>query len=244
MLATSANSCSPAPPTPVTYRFWASEFGDYHVVTIDLTRVDLALYWKGKDGNPHLTFENVTDEAKRDDSSIAFLCNAGIFNPDMNPVGLHIENGKTLVPINRNTGEGNFYLLPNGVFFVNQTGAHVMETANVTDDLLKGMKLATQSGPILVSDGAINSQFAEDSSNRKLRSGVGVYANGTTHFVISKGEVTFYDFASFFRDRLACANALYLDGAISRFHVPDTLEQRPAESGFAGILVAKTNPQN
>ena len=31
----------------------------------------------------------------------------------------------------------------------------------------------------------------------------------------------FYDFAAFFRDRLGCDNALYLDGAVSQLWAPE-----------------------
>ena len=43
------------------------------------------------------------------------------------------------------------------------------------------------------------------------------------------------DFATLFRDRLGCANALYLDGTISRFYVPGTgLSDGPGD--FAGLI--------
>jgi len=38
--------------------------------------------------------------------------------------------------------------------------------------------------------------------------------------VISEDPVTFYRFASLFRDRLDCTDALYLDGSISSLYAP------------------------
>ncbi|WP_243463398.1 phosphodiester glycosidase family protein, partial [Brucella suis] len=35
---------------------------------------------------------------------------------------------------------------------------------------------------------------------------------GVIHFVVSDDAVNFHDFARFFRDRLECPNALFLDG--------------------------------
>ena len=35
------------------------------------------------------------------------------------------------------------------------------------------------------------------------------------HFVITKGRVSFYEFARFFRDSLGCRNALFLDGGVA-----------------------------
>jgi uncharacterized protein YigE (DUF2233 family) len=70
---------------------------------------------------------------------------------------------------------------------------------------------------MLLVDGAINSAFGQTSTNRVMRSGVGVSADGkTVHLVILEGNVRFYDFASLFRDVLACDDALFLDGVVSR----------------------------
>ena len=44
--------------------------------------------------------------------------NAGMFDASLDPIGLHIENGETIVDANTNDGPGNFHLKPNGVFFV------------------------------------------------------------------------------------------------------------------------------
>jgi uncharacterized protein YigE (DUF2233 family) len=73
-------------------------------------------------------------------------------------------------------------------------------------------KFATQSGPMLVIDGAIHPAFIVNSTDRKPRNGVGVSSPTQVHFVITQGWVNFYDFARFFRDGLGCNNALFLDG--------------------------------
>jgi uncharacterized protein YigE (DUF2233 family) len=39
-------------------------------------------------------------------------------------------------------------------------------------------------------------------------------------FVISDESVTFFEFAGYFRDRLHCKEALYLDGTISGMYSP------------------------
>jgi len=39
-------------------------------------------------------------------------------------------------------------------------------------------------------------------------------------FAISDEPVTFYEFASLFRDRLKCPEALFLDGSISSLYAP------------------------
>src|ERR1700723_3790349 len=54
------------------------------------------------------------DEATR----VAFAMNAGMYDPAQAPLGLFVAGGRTLRPLNRATGAGNFFLLPNGVFWV------------------------------------------------------------------------------------------------------------------------------
>jgi uncharacterized protein YigE (DUF2233 family) len=39
-------------------------------------------------------------------------------------------------------------------------------------------------------------------------------------FVISRGPVNLYDFATFFNKILDCPNALYLDGVVSKVYCP------------------------
>ncbi len=123
-------------------------------------------------------------------------------------------------PLNLESGDGNFFLKPNGVFLLADDG-----TADITksEDFQRSrnrVRAATQSGPLLLIDGKINSAFKEGSTNRFVRSGVGLIDSHTVVFVISNEPVNFWDFAQFFRDVLRCRKALYLDGAISKFYLP------------------------
>ena len=54
---------------------------------------------------------------------------------------------------------------------------------------------ATQSGPMLLINGAINPEFQENSANLKIRSGVGIIDDRNVVFVISNEPINFYDFA-------------------------------------------------
>ena len=83
--------------------------------------------------------------------------------------------------------------------------------------------------------GAIHPAFQRDSSNRRVRSGVGVDAAGKVVFVLSETPTTFHAFAALFRDRLGCPDALYLDGEISCFYFPGVDADGSRE--FAGIFV-------
>ena len=76
-------------------------------------------------------------------------------------------------------------------------------------------EFATQSGPMLVIDGKIHPGFIEGSTRLKRRNGVGVRARPRCTSSITETHVNFDQFARFFRDRLGCDNALFLDGDAS-----------------------------
>jgi len=86
-------------------------------------------------------------------------------------------------------------------------------------------RFATQSGPMLVIDGALHPRFLPDSDSLKTRNGVGVTKSGEVVFVVSKRPVRFHDFATLFLDGLDCPNALFLDGTISSLYAPEINRQ-------------------
>jgi uncharacterized protein YigE (DUF2233 family) len=146
---------------------------------------------------------------------VLLAMNAGMYHEGLGPVGLFVEGGKQETPLNTAEGEGNFFLKPNGVFFVRPDGsAGVMETSAYAA-ARRDVAYATQSGPMLVVDGRIHPRFEPNGTSRFIRNGVGVRADGTVVLAISRAEVSLGSFARLFRDELACPNALFLDGAIS-----------------------------
>jgi uncharacterized protein YigE (DUF2233 family) len=145
--------------------------------------------------------------------------NAGMFHPDFQPVGLFVSEGRERHPIELAHGEGNFFLQPNGVFLVTADGPRVIESAAWPRIDRRDVRLATQSGPLLVKDGALTPPVASPSTSLRTRNGV--CANGPEAiFVISDAPVSLHDFARYFRDVLHCRDALYLDGAISSLYAP------------------------
>jgi uncharacterized protein YigE (DUF2233 family) len=76
--------------------------------------------------------------------------------------------------------------------------------------------------------GAIHPAFIVNSTDRKMRNGVGVTSTTEVHFVITKDRVSFYDFARFFRDGLGCRNALFLDGGVAPGLYAPELGRNPA----------------
>jgi uncharacterized protein YigE (DUF2233 family) len=221
----------------LTYTLKSFEGAEFHVVRVDLQRAIISSVWRDAAGQPLLTFENALRHLRETKVKPLFITNAGIFTPSVTPGGLYVESGEVMVPINRNNGAGNFHLKPNGVFYIDAVGAHVEDTGRVTEDMVKSMQVATQSGPMLVLDGEIHSQFQVKSENKKIRSGVGVVTPNQVYFVLSKGEVNFHHFARFFRDELKCSDALYLDGVISRFYLPNQSGFQPGVEQFAAMVV-------
>lgn len=194
--------------------------GRYTVCSFDPAKAHIRLYqWDAIAGKPYGSFEALSAALWRQHSFVTFAMNGGMYHRDLSPVGLHIENGVEKKPISTSGGWGNFHMQPNGVFFVSEGKAGVLETsAYLNANLEPGM--ATQSGPMLVIDGQLHPRFLPESDSLNTRNGVGVSSDGTVHFAISENAVRFYDFATLFRDRLHTANALYLDGSISSVHIP------------------------
>jgi len=144
--------------------------------------------------------------------------NAGMYKQDYSPQGLFIENKKLLHPLDTSSGTGNFYLKPNGVFYITFDNTAIICTTTDFKDYGQ-IKYATQSGPMLLIDGQIHSAFKEGSTNLNIRNGVGILPDNTLVFAMSKKEINFYDFANYFKT-LGCKNALYLDGLVSRTYLP------------------------
>lgn len=183
---------------------------EYRVYTVDLKQADLRLYWKKADGT---AYENLSAVREALGPKFLMATNSGIYTREFTPLGLHVERGVQLQKLNRSkASKGNFFIQPNGVFMILAGAARILETSESIK--LRPME-ASQSGPLLLYRGAINSHFSDGSENRKLRSGVGVNALGQAVFAISVGAVSFYDFALLFKEKLACMDALYLDGTIS-----------------------------
>ena len=152
--------------------------------------------------------------------NVRFAMNGGMYDDKGLAIGLAVSQARTLHTLNRRRGTGNFHLLPNGVFSVEADGWHVRTTDAFA--ALPGLQpeLATQSGPMLVIAGRRHPAIAPDGASLYVRNAVGIDGAGTAHFVISDEAVSFGKLARLFRDRLGCANALFLDGSVSALWDP------------------------
>jgi uncharacterized protein YigE (DUF2233 family) len=119
------------------------------------------------------------------------------------------------------------------VFFVSDSGPQIVETTEYPA-LAHGVRLATQSGPLLLRNGAVNPALDPASTSRLVRNGVGI-SKDTIVFVISEQPINFYEFAVFFRDELQCQDALYLDGVVSSLYSVD-LKRNDAGADLGPIV--------
>lgn len=158
--------------------------------------------------------------ASVDPANIAFAVNGGMYGDDLKPIGYYVENGERLGELNRGTGEGNFYMKPNGVFFGSGGTWRVLGSNTFYNTVGDRPEFGTQSGPMLLVDGKLHPEIQDDGPSKAIRNGVGVDASGKAHFVISDAPVSFGQLARFFRDELKVANALYLDGQVSSLWDP------------------------
>lgn len=219
---------------------------EFVVYRLEPENDELALFWQDADGKPLKTFAKLREVTETRSRRLKFAINGGIFTKQNAPLGLHIENFKMLRPLNTGELEGgqfNFYLKPNGVFFVVSNQAGILETSQYAQRQLKPA-LACQSGPLLLLDGKIHPVFRPGSTNLHWRSGVGVSRDRQVVFAISNDPLCFHDFARFFKEKLECDNALYLDGDICAIYLPELgYRGEDKTQSFAAMFAVLDKPQ-
>lgn len=191
----------------------------FTAVVVDPRKQQLQLFWKDSAGQVIGSIEALQDMVEQRGRKLVFAMNGGMFHPDLVPVGLLIQNGIVKNQLNTTDGNGNFYLKPNGVFYLTSQNKPIVCITEELPSSVKGLTFATQSGPMLVYNGRIHPGFNRQSTNLNVRNGVGILPNGNAVFVISRSQVSFFDIAEYFQ-KLGCQNALYLDGFVSRLYAP------------------------
>jgi uncharacterized protein YigE (DUF2233 family) len=184
----------------------------------DARRLSLELVVEDGAG-PLRSFDRLRDHLGPRAARLLFAMNAGMFDEAGRPIGLYVEDGRQRHEINLRPGPGNFHMLPNGVFAADAAG-HVSIVQSADYDADSHPRWATQSGPMLVIDGALHPQISANGTSLYIRNGVGVADSNTAWFVISDEPVSFGRLARFLRDGLGCRNALYFDGAVSSLWDP------------------------
>lgn len=216
---------------------------DHIVCEVDMRSYNVRLFHAGADNKPFGSLTEFSARTAGQEPPVLFAMNAGMYHDDLSPVGLYVEEGREISPIVTGDGEGNFFLKPNGLFFIDrqgkpailESGAYV--AAGIEPDY------ATQSGPMLVIDGALHPRFETNGPSRYTRNGVGIRDGNTVVFAISLSEVSFGSFARLFRDRLGCQNALYFDGVVSAMsNGKETIVGGSYPTGPIVVVSAKSAP--
>lgn len=218
---------------------------DYQIITISPN--DLSFFLD--DGKQKFkSFYNLNEFVTQKNNKLIFAMNGGMYLPDDDnePQGLYIENGSTRnkldTIVHYRPIKTNFYLHPNGVFFIKKNGVAEIKTNKEFQEEypLKNysdIKFATQSGPMLVSNNQLHKAFTENSTNIHIRNAVGVLPNGTICFVLSEDRICFHDLATLFKEKLKCREALYLDGFVSKLYYPKLEKYRNLICGDFGVII-------
>lgn len=231
--------------------------------TYDINQDSLELCVLGNNSKAPRTIKTAWDQFNVKKQQPVFIMNAGMYKENYSAQGLLVENGKIVNYLDANATKGksgNFYLYPNGVFFIKDDGSCYLKTtvdfikeentSNSKDSIgLKKIKFATQSGPMFVVNKKIHKAFNPASKNVNIRNGIGIRKNNKSqeiYMVISQDQVNFHEMASFFKDVLQCENALYLDGVVSRMYLQYGKKQKGLLDNSMGlgplIIVTKKTP--
>jgi uncharacterized protein YigE (DUF2233 family) len=206
---------------------------------LNLAQDNVRMFWREVDGSVFGNFGRLAVSLLARNERLVCATNAGIYGTDLRPIGLYVEAGRVLHRLNtRKEAYGNFYLQPNGVFLLTDHEATILSTDEIAVELetrLLSIRYATQSGPILLRNGQINSAFTPGSDNRVVRNAVCVMTAREIALVKSRTPINFHDFARQLRDKLGCRDALYLDGSVSQLYPFDNGNSGP---NFAAMIGA------
>ena len=171
----------------------------------DLNKEIIKMYWKDENNKAYSELSKFIQE--NTGNKINFATNGGIYSEEYEPNGLYIENHKIISKINLADGEGNFYMQPNGVFYIQNNQPKISESKAF--EYNENISYATQSGPLLIENGVINKKIGKNSESFKIRSAVGIDRENKVFFLMSSEKINFYDFSKYALDKLNCKDLLF-----------------------------------
>jgi uncharacterized protein YigE (DUF2233 family) len=211
----------------------------YQVIHAKLPQDRIQIIARDLDGEPVGTFPALRLMLG---SKLLAATNAGMFDDVRNATGTLVAERHWIHATNLDTGRGNFFRKPNGVFFVTEDGAGILESSRFAASYRwKSSRIrgATQSGPLLIANNNRHPRLRDPqdpvSKDHDVRSAVGVCSDKDVYIVIAR--VTFFELAEFFAKHLRCADALYLDGAYSNVDTANApVYDRHPFAAFIAIL--------
>lgn len=201
----------------------------------DLNKEIIKMYWKDENNKAYSELSKFIQE--NTGNKINFATNGGIYSEEYEPNGLYIENHKIISKINLADGEGNFYMQPNGVFYIQNNQPKISESKAF--EYNENISYATQSGPLLIENGVINKKIGKNSESFKIRSAVGIDRENKVFFLMSSEKINFYDFSKYALDKLNCKDLLFLDGTISKMYFADEKKIPKQDYPFAVIITSE-----
>lgn len=177
-----------------------------------------------------------------DKRTIAFAINGGPAGDDGKPKGYFVQNKQRIAELDLGSGDGNFYIKPNGVFYGTGNAWRLRTTPSFYSGVRDRPQFGTQSGPMLLVDGKLPSEIAENGPSRAIRSGVGLSGDGKAHFVVAKEPLSFGQLARYFRDEAKAKNALFLASNRSALWDPATNRMDNASVGPIIVVTKREAP--
>jgi len=186
----------------------------------------IRLFLRDAQGRNYGSLQAVDAAVRASGHKLLFAMNAGMYHVDRSPVGLfvHEDGGKPVQVAALNTrrlaqsaGTPNFYLEPNGVFAIAASGPLIVPTLDYARSPPAGVRLATQSGPLLLMHGQIVAPAVASGTDAPARQipRNGLCVNGRDVLMVEADAMTLHQFAVHLRDVEHCVDALFMDGGIS-----------------------------
>ncbi|OOF56925.1 phosphodiester glycosidase family protein [Rodentibacter myodis] len=204
-------------PSQASYRTFTDTDITYGI--FQANPAEVRFHWRDSEGKDYRSLTNLK-RALEKNYQVKMIMNGGIYSKNNVPAGLWIENGKELNPLNTKRGSGNFHVQPNGVFALVGTRPYILTTKAYQQKKLKPT-FAMQSGPMLLIEGKINHQFRPTLASYHKRNAVCLDKKNRLFFILTtQGQPNLYRFSQGLQ-KIGCYNALYLDGTISNWYIPN-----------------------
>src|SRR5262245_24929032 len=91
----------------VATAFTSTDDNRFISYTVDVKKQDIQLYWKDDKQQHFRSIQNLKTWLEGNKKTLLFAMNAGMYTTENSPLGLYIENKKTINGLNTKDGPGN-----------------------------------------------------------------------------------------------------------------------------------------